>query len=138
MPESFVVSGVRTPIGRFGGALETRAPWVTEQPAKAFAKPGPSFDTSIGRRFTNSRFDAATTASMPQTAETVARRWGLSRAELDAYALRSHERVNDGAAAVVVVSDRLLRRHALRPRARPVAAEAMGVGQGSALLVERP
>ncbi|MEU6786078.1 thiolase family protein [Nonomuraea angiospora] len=172
----------------------TRAPWVTEKPAKAFAKPGPSFDTSIGWRFTNPRFDAATTASMPQTAETVARRWGLTREELDAYALRSHERavtaikegrftgeivpvptgaglvdtdegprpdtslerlarlrpvngpdgvvtagnsssLNDGAAAVVVVSDRFLERHALTPRARLVAAanagvapEIMGVG----------
>ncbi|MEV4019390.1 thiolase family protein [Nonomuraea angiospora] len=172
----------------------TRAPWVTEKPAKAFAKPGPSFDTSIGWRFTNPRFDAATTASMPQTAETVARRWGLTRAELDAYALRSHERavaaikegrftgeivpvptdagvvdtdegprpdtslerlarlrpvngpdgvvtagnsssLNDGAAAVVVVSDRFLERHGLTPRARLVAAanagvapEVMGVG----------
>ena len=36
----------------------TRAPWVTEKPAKAFAKPGASFDTSIGWRFTNPRFDA--------------------------------------------------------------------------------
>jgi 3-oxoadipyl-CoA thiolase len=172
----------------------TRAPWVTEKPAKAFAKPGPSFDTSIGWRFTNPRFDAATTVSMPQTAETVARRWGLTRAELDAYALRSHERavaaikegrftgeivpvptgtgvvdtdegprpdtslerlarlrpvngpdgvvtagnsssLNDGAAAVVVVSDRFLERHGLTPRARLVAAanagvapEIMGVG----------
>ncbi|MER6008206.1 thiolase family protein [Nonomuraea angiospora] len=172
----------------------TRAPWVTEKPAKAFAKPGPSFDTSIGWRFTNPRFDAATTASMPQTAETVARRWGLTREELDAYALRSHERavtaikegrftgeivpvptgagvvdtdegprpdtslerlarlrpvngpdgvvtagnsssLNDGAAAVVVVSDRFLERHGLTPRARLVAAanagvapEIMGVG----------
>ncbi|MFI6734991.1 thiolase family protein [Nonomuraea sp. NPDC050451] len=208
----------------------TRAPWVTEKPAKAFAKPGPSFDTSIGWRFTNPRFDAATTASMPQTAETVARRWGLTREELDAYALRSHERavaaikegrftgeivpvptdagvvdtdegprpdtslerlarlrpvngpdgvvtagnsssLNDGAAAVVVVSDRFLERHGLTPRARLVAAAnagvapeimgvgpvpatrkaleraggrrglatmCVGVGQGSALLVERP
>ncbi|MFI9838833.1 thiolase family protein [Nonomuraea sp. NPDC051941] len=164
----------------------TRAPWVTEKPAKAFAKPGPSFDTSIGWRFTNPRFDAATTASMPQTAETVARRWGLTREELDAYALRSHERavtaikegrftgeivpvptgagvvdtdegprpdtsleqlarlrpvngpdgvvtagnsssLNDGAAAVVVVSDRFLERHGLTPRARLVAAASAGV-----------
>ncbi|MFG2005158.1 thiolase family protein [Spirillospora sp. NPDC048911] len=164
----------------------TRAPWVTEKPAKAFAKPGPSFDTSIGWRFTNPRFDEATTASMPQTAETVARRWGLTRDELDAFALRSHERavaaikdgrftgeivpvpvaggvvdtdegprpdtslerlarlrpvngpdgvvtagnsssLNDGAAAVVVVSDRFLERSGLVPRARLVAAANAGV-----------
>jgi 3-oxoadipyl-CoA thiolase len=164
----------------------TRAPWVTEKPAKAFAKPGPSFDTSIGWRFTNPRFEEETTASMPQTAETVARRWKLTREELDAFALRSHERavaaakdgrfageivpvpvrdgvvdadegprpdtslerlarlrpvngpdgvvtagnsssLNDGAAAVVVVSDRFLDRHGLTPRARLVAAANVGV-----------
>ncbi|MGW3352225.1 thiolase family protein [Nonomuraea rubra] len=174
----------------------TRAPWVMEKPAKAFAKPGASFDTSIGWRFTNPRFDAATTASMPQTAETVAERWGLTRDELDAFALRSHQRavaaikegrfadeivpvpvgtgsggkglagedvveadegpradtsmerlarlrpihgpggvitagnsssLNDGAAAVVVVSERFLERHGLTPRARLVAAAHAGV-----------
>ena len=39
----------------------TRAPWVTEKPTKAFAKPGATFDTSIGWRFPNPRFDADTT-----------------------------------------------------------------------------
>ncbi|MDR6862924.1 thiolase family protein [Phycicoccus sp. 3266] len=70
----------------------TRAPWVQEKPAKAFARPGAAFDTSIGWRFTNPRFDADTTLTMPQTAERVARRWGLTREELDAFALRSHQR----------------------------------------------
>ena len=70
----------------------TRAPWVMEKPTKAFARPGAAFDTSIGWRFTNPRFDADTTLSMPQTAEEVARRWALTREELDQYALRSHER----------------------------------------------
>ncbi|MBR7503612.1 3-oxoadipyl-CoA thiolase, partial [Mycobacterium tuberculosis] len=31
----------------------TRAPWVVEKPSKAWAKPGKSFDTSIGWRFPN-------------------------------------------------------------------------------------
>ncbi len=70
----------------------TRAPWVTEKPAKPWAKPGASFDTSIGWRFPNPRFDESTTLSMPQTAEQVAQRWNLSRAELDEFALRSHQR----------------------------------------------
>jgi 3-oxoadipyl-CoA thiolase len=73
----------------------TRAPWVTEKPEKAFAKPGASFDTSIGWRFANPRFDADTTLSMPQTAERVAEQWALTRDELDAFALRSHERAID-------------------------------------------
>ena len=70
----------------------TRAPWVTEKPAKPWAKPGASFDTSIGWRFPNPRFDASTTLSMPQTAEQVAQRWNLTRVELDEFALRSHQR----------------------------------------------
>lgn len=70
----------------------TRAPWVTEKPAKAWGKPGATFDTSIGWRFPNSRFDASTTSSMPQTAERVAERWNLTRTELDEFALASHQR----------------------------------------------
>lgn len=79
-----------------GGAESmTRAPWVQEKPSRPFAKPGAAFDTSIGWRFTNPRFDAATTLSMPETAEEVARRWRLTRAECDAFALQSHERSLD-------------------------------------------
>ena len=70
----------------------TRAPWVTEKPPKAWAKPGAIFDTSIGWRFPNPRYDAATISSMPQTAERVAERWDLNRAELDEFALASHQR----------------------------------------------
>jgi 3-oxoadipyl-CoA thiolase len=183
---ALISSGDADVIVAGGVESMTRAPWVTEKPAKAFAKPGASFDTSIGWRFTNPRFDAATTASMPQTAETVAARWQLTREELDAFALRSHERavaaikdgrfadeivavpvrdgtvttdegpradtslerlarlrpihgdggvitagnsssLNDGAAAVVVVSERFLARSGLRPRARLVAAANAGV-----------
>jgi len=70
----------------------TRAPWVVQKPAKAWAKPGASFDTSIGWRFPNPSFDEQTTLSMPETAERVAEQWGLGREELDAFALRSQER----------------------------------------------
>ena len=72
----------------------TRAPWVQGKPERAFAKPGPQFDTSIGWRFTNPRFldrDKAT-YSMPETAEEVARIDGVSREDADAFALRSHQR----------------------------------------------
>ena len=34
----------------------TRAPWVSEKPARPWAKPGRSFDTSIGWRFANPQF----------------------------------------------------------------------------------
>jgi len=160
----------------------TRAPWVTGKPSRAWAKPGESWDTSIGWRFTNPRFDADTTLSMPQTAERVAERWGLNREELDAFALRSHERalaaqrdglfareivpvgdfaqdegpradtteeklaalraihgpggvitagnsssLNDGAAAVVLVSERFALAQGLTPRARVVGGANAGV-----------
>ncbi|MET4004399.1 3-oxoadipyl-CoA thiolase [Arthrobacter sp. UYCu511] len=83
------------------GGVESmsRAPWVMAKPEKAFAKPGASFDTSIGWRFTNPRFlsgelsrDGKMTFSMTETAEEVARRFNTSREDCDAFAFRSHER----------------------------------------------
>ncbi|MBO9624756.1 MAG: acetyl-CoA C-acyltransferase [Microbacterium sp.] len=70
----------------------TRAPWVQTKPDRAWAKPGAAFDTSIGWRFTNPRLAARdkATFSMPETAEEVARVDGISRADADAFALRSH------------------------------------------------
>ncbi|HCG56946.1 MULTISPECIES: thiolase family protein [Brevibacterium] len=68
----------------------TRAPWVTEKPSRAWAKPGKSWDTSIGWRFTNPAFGEDTTLSMPQTAERVAEKWKLSREQLDEFAYNSH------------------------------------------------
>ncbi|AOX46806.1 acetyl-CoA C-acyltransferase [Microbacterium sp. BH-3-3-3] len=72
----------------------TRAPWVQAKPERAWAKPGASFDTSIGWRFTNPRLAARdkATFSMPETAEEVARVDAITRADADAFALRSHER----------------------------------------------
>ena len=72
----------------------TRAPWVQTKPARAWAKPGEAFDTSIGWRFTNPRLTARdkATFTMPETAEEVARLDGISRADADAFALRSHRR----------------------------------------------
>lgn len=72
----------------------TRAPWVQAKPEKAWAKPGAAFDTSIGWRFTNPRLAARdkATFAMPETAEEVARVDGVTRADADAFALRSHER----------------------------------------------
>jgi acetyl-CoA acetyltransferase family protein len=72
----------------------TRAPWVQAKPEKAFAKPGPQFDTSIGWRFTNPRLSARdkATYSMPETAEEVARLDGITREDADAFALESHHR----------------------------------------------
>ncbi|MBQ9916278.1 MAG: acetyl-CoA C-acyltransferase [Microbacterium sp.] len=72
----------------------TRAPWVQAKPARAWAKPGEAYDTSIGWRFANPQLTARdkATYSMPETAEEVARLDGVTRADADAFALRSHAR----------------------------------------------
>jgi hypothetical protein len=70
----------------------TRAPWVMAKPGTPWARPGEVFDTSLGWRFTNSRFDARTTLSMGETAEEVAALDGITREESDEFALRSHQR----------------------------------------------
>ncbi|MDJ0350367.1 acetyl-CoA C-acyltransferase [Cryobacterium sp. PH29-G1] len=72
----------------------TRAPWVQAKPERAWAKPGAQFDTSIGWRFVNPKLAARdkATFSMSETAEEVAKLDGITRAEADAFALRSHQR----------------------------------------------
>ncbi|WP_417554431.1 thiolase family protein [Microbacterium sp.] len=78
------------------GGVESmsRAPWVQAKPDRAWAKPGPAFDTSIGWRFANPKLLARdkATFSMPETAEEVARMDGISREDADAFALLSHQR----------------------------------------------
>jgi 3-oxoadipyl-CoA thiolase len=78
----------------------TRAPWVMAKPGTPWAKPGEVHDTSLGWRFTNPRLTAAdehpgaakVTLSMGETAEEVAALDGITRADSDAFALRSHQR----------------------------------------------
>ncbi|WP_329352201.1 acetyl-CoA C-acyltransferase [Streptomyces sp. NBC_01261] len=70
----------------------TRAPWVMAKPGTPWAKPGEVHDTSLGWRFTNPRFAAQQTLTMGETAEEVAALDGITRAESDAFALRSHQR----------------------------------------------
>lgn len=72
----------------------TRAPWVQAKPERPWAKPGESYDTSIGWRFPNKKLRARdkATYSMPETAEEVARLDGITRAEADEFALRSQQR----------------------------------------------
>jgi acetyl-CoA acetyltransferase len=73
-------------------------------------------DTTIGWRFVNPKMQAAYgTDSMPETAQTLADEHGISRADQDAFALRSQTL----AAAA--------RRHGLRPLARVVGAASAGV-----------
>ena len=68
----------------------TRAPWVMAKPEKPYGKPGVVADTSIGARFVNPRMESGALFSMPETAEAVATRERISRADADGFALRSH------------------------------------------------
>ena len=176
-----------------GGAESmSRAPLVMPKADAAFSRNAEIYDTTIGWRFVNARMqELYGTHSMPQTAENVAERWKVSRADQDAFALRSqrlagaamksgrlaaeiapvavpakkgddvvvatdeHPRpkttieqlaklptpfsqagsvtagnasgINDGAAAMIVASERAARAHGLEPRARIIAAAASGV-----------
>jgi len=77
------------------GGVESmsRAPFVIPKAGTAFSRAAEIHDTTIGWRFVNARLAAAYgTDSMPETAENVARDHRISRADQDAYALRSQAR----------------------------------------------
>ncbi len=99
MASHMIKAGAADIVVAGGVESMSRAPWVMEKPAKAFAKPGEVFDTSIGWRFTNPAFrsgqlsrEGKATYSMPETAEEVARVYGTSREDCDAFAVASHEK----------------------------------------------
>lgn len=72
----------------------TRAPYVMAKPDMAYARGNRElFDTTIGWRFTNERLkEMYGTDSMPETAENVAERFGISRQEQDKFAYTSQQR----------------------------------------------
>lgn len=92
--QAMIQSGQADVVVCGGVESMSRAPWVMEKPATAFAKPGQVFDTSIGWRFINPVFaeQEKMTYSMPETAEEVARVCGISRKEADHFAVQSHRR----------------------------------------------
>jgi len=71
----------------------TRAPYVLSKATQPFARNAELFDTSIGWRFVNSRMkDQYGTDSMGQTAENVSDKFGVTRDDQDAFALRSQKK----------------------------------------------
>ncbi|MBT8457061.1 MAG: 3-oxoadipyl-CoA thiolase [Rhodobacteraceae bacterium] len=77
------------------GGVESmsRAPLVMPKADAAFSRKAEIHDTTIGWRFVNKALaDQYGTDSMPETAENVAEEFGISRADQDAFALRSQER----------------------------------------------
>jgi 3-oxoadipyl-CoA thiolase len=77
------------------GGVESmsRAPFVLGKAPRAFDRGAQMFDTTIGWRFVNDAIaDQYGIDSMPETAENVAAQFGVSRADQDAFALRSQQR----------------------------------------------
>lgn len=78
----------------------TRAPFVVGKARSAFARDMSLQDTTMGWRFVNPRMKALHgTDAMPETAENVAEDYGVSRADQDAFALRSQRRAAAAQAA---------------------------------------
>jgi len=77
------------------GGVESmsRAPFVMGKATSAFQRQAEMFDTTIGWRFVNPLMHQQFgTDSMPETAENVAELLNISRADQDAFALRSQQR----------------------------------------------
>jgi 3-oxoadipyl-CoA thiolase len=78
------------------GGVESmsRAPLVMAKPEQAFARGNQTvWDTTLGWRFPNPRLEELfPLESMGETGENVAERYGVSRAEQDAFALQSQRR----------------------------------------------
>ena len=78
------------------GGVESmsRAPLVYAKPDKAFPRGNATaYDTTLGWRFPNPRMEELfPLESMGETGENVAERWGVSREDQDAFALRSQQR----------------------------------------------
>jgi 3-oxoadipyl-CoA thiolase len=77
-----------------GGAESmSRAPYVLSKPEAAYTRGQQMFDTTIGWRFVNPLMKQQYGIdSMPETGENVAAGFGVTRADQDAFALRSQQR----------------------------------------------
>ncbi|MBK8756602.1 MAG: 3-oxoadipyl-CoA thiolase [Actinomycetales bacterium] len=86
------------------GGVESmsRAPFVMPKAESAYSRSSAVYDTTIGWRFVNPKMKAQFGIdSMPETAENVAADFTISRADQDAFALRSQQR-----AAAAIASGR--------------------------------
>lgn len=101
----------------------SRAPLVQPKPDAAFSRRAEIFDTTIGWRFVNKAMAAQYGVdSMPETAENVAADFNISRADQDAFALRSQNR-----AAAAIASGRL---------AQEIAPISIPQRRGDAVIVD--
>ena len=79
------------------GGVESmsRSPMVMPKAETAFSRNAQIFDTTIGWRFINKALQAQYgTESMPETAENLADKYGVSRADQDAFAAASQQKAS--------------------------------------------
>ena len=78
----------------------TRAPFVMGKAAEAFSRSADIFDTTIGWRFINPLMKAQYGVdAMPETGENVAEEFQVSRADQDAFVIRSQQRAGQAIAS---------------------------------------
>ena len=82
--ELFIAGGVESMTRAPYVMLKSGAPWDRTPP--------PIADTTVGWRFTNPRMSKEWTISLGETAERVAERFGITRADQDAFAVESQRR----------------------------------------------
>ncbi|MBI3368107.1 MAG: 3-oxoadipyl-CoA thiolase [Burkholderiales bacterium] len=90
------------------GGVESmsRAPLVMPKATSAFSRHAEVHDSTIGWRFVNPRMHVLHgTDAMGETAENVAEAHGISRADQDAFALRSQQRAARAMAAAVLADE---------------------------------
>jgi 3-oxoadipyl-CoA thiolase len=76
-----------------GSESMSRAPFVMPKAEQAFSRTAEIYDTTIGWRFVNPKMKSAYgDDTMPSTGENVAQEFQVSRADQDAFALRSQEK----------------------------------------------
>jgi acetyl-CoA acetyltransferase family protein len=107
------------------GGVESmsRAPWVMLKPEKGFPAGGAELhSTTLGWRMVNPEMDPRWTISLGESTEGLARRYGISRAAQDTFAVRSHHAAHAAWEAgfydgwiVPVPGTELLRDEGIRP-----------------------
>jgi acetyl-CoA acetyltransferase family protein len=109
------------------GGVESmsRAPLSMPKPDRSFPRGDQTvYDTTLGWRFVNPRMEELySTESMGETAENVAERYGVSRADQDEFALESHRRAVTAAEAGRF-DDEIVPVPAPQPKGEPVIVHA--------------
>jgi 3-oxoadipyl-CoA thiolase len=104
------------------GGVESmsRAPYVMSKPTTGFSRTPPQlYDTSLGWRFPNPKLaERFELMGLGETAENVAKKHGISRADQDAFALESHRRA--AAASERLFADEIVPISLPQPKGEPV------------------